>query len=374
MRYSCQQITAEDEAAVLEVLRSDYLTQGPVVERFEAALAEYVGAKHAVCVSSGTAALHLAYLGCGGFSFITSPLSFVATANAALMIPGRDVRFCDVSPQTGNMEAADPLWQEWVVPVHFAGRAADLSRVNTKANEGRIIEDGAQALGAVDFDGCSRVGSCAHSLATIFSLHPTKPITSAEGGIVTTNDDGFAQLVRSLRDHGRENGLMVRIGVNGRMDEMSAALGLSQLKRCDEMRERRIHLACTYDNLFRTASLGERVYVPLPITTHGGQTIPRKTMGPAIEAGAYHLYPIRIKNGRRDEVKAKMQAAGIGVQKHYDPIIPLHPYYRNRFGYKPGDFPNAEAFASEELSLPLHAGMSDADVVRVVDALKEALR
>jgi dTDP-4-amino-4,6-dideoxygalactose transaminase len=354
--YSHQQITAEDETAALTAMRSDYLTQGPMVERFESALCEYTGAKHAVAVSNGTVALYLLALSSVldfESEIVTSPLSFVATANA-FMLAGHHVKFADVDPATGNL-ALNDVKADAIVPVHFAGRACDLSWMM-----GPIIEDAAHALGAMDYDGCSRVGSCAHSLATVFSFHAVKPITTGEGGAITTNDDALAAELRSLRDHGREGGLMVRLGINGRMTDMQAALGLSQLKRCDEMRDRRCDLAAEYCMRLGQMDCCRCNHDP-------GSGVPQDQC-----RTAHHLYPIRIKNGRRDAVKAALNARGIGAQSHYSPPIHLHPFYR-QLGHKEGDFPNAEAWADEELSLPLHAGMEVGDVARVVAALREVL-
>jgi dTDP-4-amino-4,6-dideoxygalactose transaminase len=381
--YSHQQITAEDEAAVLAAMRSDYLTQGPMVERFESALCEYTGAKHAIACSNGTVALYLLALS-SVLDFesevVTSPLSFVATANA-FMLAGHQVTFADVDPATGNM-APGKVAGDVIVPVHFAGRACDLSGVErhvvsvdlssmdldrgivgTAVRDSRppiVIEDACHALGAMDYDGCSRVGSCAHSLATVFSFHAVKPICTGEGGAITTNDDNLAAELRSLRDHGREGGLMVRLGINGRMTDMQAALGLSQLKRCDEMRDRRCDLAAEYCMRLGQMDCCRCNHDP-------GSGVPQDQC-----RTAHHLYPIRIKNGRRDAVKAALNARGIGAQSHYSPPIHLHPFYR-QLGYKEGDYPNAEAFAAEELSLPLHAGMEAGDVERVVAALREVL-
>lgn len=348
LRYSQQQVTEVDIAAVVGVMRSDWLTCGPMIERFEEALAAYVGSKYAVVVSSGTAALHLAYMAIRGaenrYSLVqTSPLTFMATANAALLA-GCEVSFRDVDRETGNVYIPDEACCDLAVPVHYAGRAAHIpSGID-------VLEDACHALGAVGEDG-TRVGSCAKSRACAFSFHPVKAITTlGEGGAVTTNDQGLADEVRSMRSHGRdEHGLMVRLGMNYRMTDAAAAMGIEQLKRCDEMRVRRLHLVCEY-----------RARLPEYGMMLGDGT------------DAWHLYPIRIKGGRRDEVKAKLNAQGIGAQVHYAPIVPLHPYYRRKFGYTPGQFPEAEAWADEELSLPLHAGMTEADVGRVVDALRAA--
>lgn len=370
LSYSRQHINEDDIAAVVRVLRSDYLTGGPEVEAFEAELAAYVGAKYAVAVSSGTAALHLAYLSAQtppdpmavyDDAIETSPLSFVATANAAL-IARMDVTFSDVDRATGSVKllgidepSPGDYRQTICVPVHYSGRAAPIPGHPVKRS--KIIEDACHALGAMDFDGCSRIGSCAHSIATAFSFHPVKPICTGEGGAITTNDPEFARKLRLMRSHGRDaDGSMVKMGWNYRLTEMQAALGRSQLKRCDAMRGRREAMASLY-----VAAEMERFFGD-------------KAEGPEWQdGGAWHLYPVRIKNGKRDAVKAALNAQGIGAQVHYSPIIPLQPYWKKRFGYKEGDFPEAEAWAREELSLPLHAGMETEDVDRVVQALRQAL-
>lgn len=374
--YSRHIVTEDDIAAVNSVLRSDWLTTGPVVQQFEEALAEYAGARYAVAVNSGTAALMLSYRILfpktqplyESRPILTSPLSFVATSNAAMLVRAdAKIYFRDVDEATGNAQMS---WNnEWIdagadpwilVPVHYAGRASTITRIAPKGvsstGETVVVEDACHALGAMDFDGCSRVGSCAHSLATCFSFHPVKPITTGEGGAVTTNDEGLAREIKSLRNHGRdEHGLMTKLGGNYRMSDIQAALGLSQLKRCDEMRVARMRLAALYQ-------------IPLE-DEFPGLVDPPEWM----HEGAWHLYSVRIKNGKRDAVKAYLNQHGIGAQVHYSPIIPLNPYYRERFGYKPGDFPNAEAWAAEELSLPLWAGMTETDVELVVDTLREAL-
>jgi dTDP-4-amino-4,6-dideoxygalactose transaminase len=348
LNYSQQSISEDDIAAVVRVMRSPYLTQGPEVERFEASLCAYTGAKYAVAVSSGTAALHLAYVVAHKGRLMTSPLSFVATANAGLMA-GMDVVFRDVDPATGNVSL--PGYHDCLsVPVHFAGRTAPIP------SDGKavVVEDACHALGAMDFDGSSRVGSCAHSLASVFSFHAVKPITTGEGGAVTTNDEGFADAVRLLRSHGRLGSEMVELGFNYRLTDIQAALGTSQLERCDEMLRRRLCHSKSYHSQLQ--DFDDLLVLPGLSSRH-----------------AWHLYPVRIKNGKRDAVKAELNAQGIGAQVHYSPIIPLQPYYRSRFGYKEGDFPEAEAWAAETLSLPLHAKMTEADVTRVVSALREVL-
>lgn len=363
LKYSTQQITEADIEAVVRVLRSDHVAgDGPEVEAFEKELAEYVGAKWAVAVSSGTAALHLAYLVESVLPkpVVTSPLTFLATANAALHA-GLAVSFVEVEPATGLPTLHPGSYAPTgliYAPVHYAGRAASIPDVSAMGPGSVVIEDASHALGAMDFDGCSRVGSCAHSLATVFSFHAVKPITTGEGGAITTNNPSFAQACASLRSHGRDGGRMQRLGFNYRMTDVQAALGRSQLKRCDEMRERRTKLAASYWKQLRD--------VPYCVISMAAAEI----MGEP--RSALHLLPIRIKGGKRDAVKAALNAQGIMAQVHY-PSMHLEPFYRQRFGYKPGDFPEAEAWSAEELSLPLHAGMTEADVTRVVDALRKEL-
>lgn len=355
LRYSRQQIDEDDIAAVVRALRSDWLTQGPEVAAFEADLCAYTGARYAVAVSSGTAALHLCMLALahsfGQSMVLTSPLSFVASANAALLA-GHEVDFTDVDRATGLMDWRRTISRterrfNVVIPVHYAGRCCDMSMLQGPV----IIEDGAHAIGATCFDGCGKVGNCAHSTASCFSFHAVKGITTGEGGAITTNDQGFANEVRMLREHGRVASEMVQLGLNYRMTDIQAALGRSQLQRCDEMRERRAELTSRYYVLLRD----------LPVTA------------PRCDGGeSWHLYAVRIWDGHRDAVKAALNAQDIGAQIHY-PCIHLQPYYARTFGYHADAFPEAEAWSQEELSLPLHAGMREADVTRVVDALRKEL-
>ena len=362
LRYSTHSIDESDIAAVIGALRSDWLTQGPQVPRFEQDLCAYVGAKYAVAVSSGTAALHLCMLALrqsfGPSMVLTSPLSFVASANAALL-DGHEVDFCDVDRVTGLLDWKRTVSRterrfNIVVPVHYAGRACDLGILQGPI----VVEDAAHALGATCYDGCGKVGNCAHSTAACFSFHAVKGITTAEGGAILSNDQGFADEVRSLREHGRIDGEMVRLGLNYRLTDIQAALGRSQLERCDEMREKRCYLGQCYCSLLHNGVSEDQVFVA----------------GCCDEpcAHAHHLYPVRIKNGKRDAVKAALNAQGIKATVHY-PCIHLQPYYRDHFGYHDGAFPEAEAWAAEELSMPLHAGMVEADVTRVVDALRKEL-
>jgi dTDP-4-amino-4,6-dideoxygalactose transaminase len=346
LRYSQQSIDESDIAAVVKVLRSPWLTQGPEVERFEAALCEYTGARYCVAVSSGTAALHLAYRVARKRRLQTSPLTFVATANAAVMV-GMDVCFADVDSGTGNVSLTG-FHDCLSVPVHYAGRAAPIP------DTGAVVEDAAHALGGNCADCCGKIGNCAHSLATCLSFHAVKSVACGEGGAVLSNVEGFAQEVRELRSHGRSaDGECQAVAPNYRLTDIQAALGRSQLLRLDAGVAHRAELAARYTDLLRHVD-GVKCPEPMP-------------------GGAWHLYTARFDETQRDRILSELKSSGILAQKHYSPPVHLHPAYRKRFGYERAEFPNAEAWAASEISLPLHVGMSDRDVNRVVEALKVAL-
>jgi perosamine synthetase len=306
--YGRQSINDDDIAAVVEVLRADWITQGPTVERFEAAIAERVGARHAVAYSSGTAALHGAAAAAGfgpGDLVVTSPLSFMASANCIRYVGARP-GLVDVDPTTWNIDLALlPSDLAGVIPVHYAGLPVALG---TWQPPGRatVIEDAAHALGASTPSG--PVGNCAHSSMTCFSLHPVKPITSGEGGMVTTNDDELADRLRRFRTHGTvrrpELGGWVYeisdVGYNYRLTEIHAALGLSQLGRLDRFIDRRNEIAELYRSLLADLPVG------LP---------------PAAPSGyrhGYHLFAVRVAHRRT--VYDRLRAAGIATQVHYVPI------------------------------------------------------
>lgn len=355
--YSHQQITDEDVEAVVRALRSDLLTRGPFVEQFEGALAEFVGARRAVAVSSGTTALELVYRALPIRFVVTSALSFVATANAALVAGVRSVGFIDVDEMGLADVHSGCLFPSRCayVPVHFAGRACPIPDMREMGSP-VVVEDACHALGAFDHDGCSRVGSCAHSKAVVFSFHPVKSITTGEGGAVTTNDESLADELCSLRDHGRQHGLMTRLGTNARMTEFQAALGLSQLQRCQENVERRAELVEEYGRLLDGHP---RVRPPLFFEDQ-------------FDASALHLCDVHFQRpSDREKVRGALTRAGIGCQVHYQPIIPDHPYYVNRFGQQ--KFPRASLWAETELSLPLHSGMSIGDVGTVVEVVTREL-
>jgi len=378
--YGRQTIEEDDVAAVAEALRADFLTTGPLVARFEAAFAARVGAKHAVACANGTAALHLAMLALGaapGEAVIAPTTTFLATANCARYV-GAEVVFADVDPLSGLMtpatleDALDRLGGRRlraVLPVHLRGDAAELPALaRLAAGAGAVlVEDAAHALGtAMDFGaGPETVGDGRRSAMTTFSFHPVKTIATAEGGMVTTSDHRIAERLRRLRSHGmtRPDGgpawwyEMPEIGFNYRLPDVLCALGLSQLAKLDRFAARRRALAAAY-----AAALAE--LAPLV----------RPAVSPAWSRPVPHLMTVLIDfeaAGRdRAAVMEALRARGVGSQVHY---IPVHrqPYYAERYG--PLDLPGAEAWYARCLSLPLYPAMTEADVARVVEALKAAL-
>lgn len=378
--YGRQDISAADVEAVAEVLRSDFLTQGPVVPRFESAVAARVGAAHGVAVNSATSALHVAVaaLGLGpGDLLWTSPITFVASANCARYC-GADVDFVDIDPETFNIcpdaleaklerAAAEGRLPKVLVPVHMCGQSPAAARIAelARARGVRLVEDASHAIGA-SYRG-QPVGNCAHSDITVFSFHPVKIITTAEGGLAVTQDAELAERMGRLRSHGitRDPARMTResdgpwyyqqveLGWNYRMTEMQAALGLSQLDRLEQFVARRRALSDRYD-----AALAG-----LPLKRPGRE---------AGAESAWHLYVIRLDDpARHRAVFEALRADGIGVNLHYIPVH-LQPYYRD-LGFREGDFPAAEDYYSRAISIPLHAGLSDAEQDQVVAALKRAL-
>lgn len=385
--YATQSIDEGDLAAVCEVLSSGWLTQGPAVPRFEGAFAVRHAVGHAVAVSSATAGLHLACLSLGagpGKTVWTSPNSFVASSNAALYC-GAAVDFVDIDPATRNMSVPvltakleraerDGRLPAIVIPVHFGGMACDLAPLRALANRYgfKLLEDASHAVGA-SYNG-HPIGS-RYADASVFSFHPVKIVTTGEGGMVTTQDAGLARELRSLRSHGitRETAEMqypdigawhyeqLALGFNYRMTDIQAALGTSQLLRLDAFHAARERLADRYD----------RLLAGLPLR------LPARVPGPGTVArSSWHLYVVEIVPGPgvadRATVFARLREASIGVNVHYEPI-PLQPYYRN-LGFHPGQFPVAEAYAAQALSIPLHPALTDAQQDRVVSTLTQALR
>jgi UDP-4-amino-4,6-dideoxy-N-acetyl-beta-L-altrosamine transaminase len=380
--YGRQDISDADVAAVAAVLKSDWITQGPAIERFEQAVAEYCGAKYAVAVSSGTAALHLACLAAGlgaGDCLWTSPNTFVASANCAIYC-GAQVDFVDIDPRTYNMNPdglAEKLYRtgrnrlpKVVVPVHFSGQSCAMERIHelAVAYGFTVIEDAAHAAGGEYKE--SKVGSCAFSEMTVFSFHPVKIITTGEGGMILTNREDLYEKLLRLRSHGitRDAHLMLNepdgpwyyqqidLGYNYRMADLQAALGLSQLQRIGAFVGRRRELAARYDQALSD----------LPLTLPWQHPDCRS---------AWHLYVIRLqlrllKKSRRGVFEALRQA-GIGVNVHY---IPVHtqPYYQ-RMGFRRGDFPEAERFYEEAVTLPLYHALAEEDQDYVIATLKKVL-
>lgn len=381
--YGHQDIDEADIDAVVSVLRSDWLTQGPAVEGFETEMARYCNAPHAIAVCNGTAALHLACraLGLGpGDSLWTSPITFVASANSARFC-GAKVDFVDIDPHTYNISVAalsDKLVRaerehklpRVVMPVHFAGQPCPMEEIRQLADRYgfAIIEDASHAVGSTYLG--ERIGSSRYADAVVFSFHPVKTMTTGEGGMVLTNRAEVAETVRLLRAHGisyRMRGTtdaqegdwyyeQVDLGYNYRMSDIQAALGRRQLQRLDLFVRRRRELAKRYNALL----------ADLPLV--------RPWQHPSGES-AYHLYPIRLQLRRigktRREIFDAMRSAQVGVQVHYIPV-PMQPYYR-KLGFGPGLFPEAEHYYSEALSLPLYYGLSDSEQEQVVDVLRTAI-
>ncbi|AUT69942.1 UDP-4-amino-4,6-dideoxy-N-acetyl-beta-L-altrosamine transaminase [Paraburkholderia hospita] len=381
--YGRQSIDDADIAAVEAVLRSDWLTQGPAIAAFEEELARRASARHAVAVCNATAALHIACVAAGlgsGDRLWTVPNTFVASANCGRYC-GADVDFVDIDPLTWCMDAnvlevklqaarrAGTL-PKVVIPVAFAGGSCDMKRVKRLSDEYgfTVIEDASHAVGASYAGRPVGCGDYAHM--TVFSFHPVKIVTTGEGGAVLTNDPALCDRLRRLRSHGitRDPAQMdepdvgawsyemQELGFNYRITDIQAVLGLSQLKRLDGFLARRRMLVQRYDTLLKN----------LPLQ------LPQLD---ALDESAWHLYVVRVKDNSahadRRAVFDALRAADIGVNVHYIPVH-LQPYYR-RLGFKPGDFPQAEQYYREALSLPLYAALTDAQQDRVVAQLKRVL-
>ncbi len=381
--YGRQEITEDDVNSVVAVLRSDILTQGPVVPKFERAVADYCGAAHAVAVNSATSALHIACMALGlgpGDWLWTSPITFVATANCALYCGAR-VDFVDIDPRTYNLcplalerkliEAErEGRLPKVLAPVHFAGQPCDMLAIHALAQRYgfRIIEDASHAIGA-EYRG-KPVGNCRYSDVTVFSFHPVKIITTAEGGMALTNRSELAGRMARLRSHGvtRDPASMTRepdgawfyqqieLGMNYRMTELQAALGLSQLSRLDDYVARRHELAHRYDEKFAS----------LPIVLQHQSKDGRS---------ALHLYPIWIDPSQvdRSAVFDRMRRSDIGVNVHYIPIY-TQPYHRQRRMFSSADFPASERYYAGALSLPMFASMTEHQHDQVIAALAKAVR
>jgi len=377
--YGRQDITEADIAAVTDVLRSDFLTQGPQVPLFEAAIVAATGAGHAVAVNSATSALHIACLALDlgpGDLFLTAPNTFVATANVAHLC-GADVDFVDIDPETFNMcpvalaaklataQAAGRL-PKIIAPVHMCGQSCDMAAIGALARRYgvRVIEDASHAIGGRFGD--YPVGACEHSDICVFSFHPVKIVTTAEGGAAATNDPALAARLERLRSHGitRDPALMthepdgawyyqqLELGLNYRMTELQAALGTSQMQRLEAFVVRRNALADRYD----------RLLVDLPLQRPGRL---------AGVLSSFHLYVIRVAAVRRRAVFDHLRSKDILANVHY---IPVHtqPYWQGH-GFALGDFPASETYYAQAISIPLYAGLTDDQQDFVVATLSEAL-
>jgi len=363
--YGRHWIDEDDIEAVVRTLRSDWLTTGPAVEEFERAVAEHAGAKHAVAVSNGTAALHAAMFALGigpGDEVIVPPLTFAATANC-VVYQGATPVFADVAPGTLLLDpdrAAEKITTRTkaIIAVDYAGQPCDYDALRSIAQARGIalVADACHALGAT-YKG-RRAGSLAD--LTAFSFHPVKPITTGEGGMVTTDDPGLARRMRTFRNHGittdhRERAQagtwyyeMSALGFNYRLSDLQCALGTSQLRKLSAWVARRQQIARWYDAAF-AGSDAVRPLRTRPEVSH-----------------AYHLYV--VTTGHRDELVAALRGKGIGANVHYVPVY-LHPYYRQRYGYTKGLCPVAEEAYSQIVSLPIFPQMTDADVARVIAAV-----
>lgn len=377
--YGRQSIDAADIDAVVEVLRSDFLTQGPAVGRFEQAVVANCGAAHGVAVCNATAALHLACLaldlGTGDFLW-TSAITFVASANCGRYC-GAQVDFVDIDPKTYNMsverlaeklEIAEREGQlpKAVVPVHLTGQSADMRPIAELGRRYgfRIIEDASHAIGATYGNG--PVGDCRYSDIAVFSFHPVKIITTGEGGMAMTNDPGLAARMELLRTHGvtRERGQLrsppdggwyyeqLALGFNYRMTDIQAALGFSQLQRLEALVGRRRDLARRYDEAFAA----------LPLTRPWQHPDSRSS---------FHLYVIRVDQSIHASVFERLRNAGIGVNLHYMPV-PRQPYYRD-LGFDPADWPEAERYYAEAITLPLYPDLREDEQDLVIATIRELL-
>lgn len=382
--YGRQDISAGDIDAVIDVLRSDWLTQGPVVPKFEDAIKHYCSANFAVAVNSATSALHIACLSLGlgsGDWLWTSPISFVASANCGLYCRAR-VDFIDIDPLTYNISMSafedklriakkNGVLPKVVVPVHFAGQSCDMKRLRQLAGEYgfKIIEDASHAIGAKYQN--KPVGNCQYSDITVFSFHPVKIITTGEGGVAVTNDVQLANRMQIFRSHGitRNPNEMLRndvgpwyyeqieLGFNYRMTDIQAALGLSQLQRLDEFVGVRQSIAKKYN-----AALA---FLPVTIPWQDPDSY-----------SSFHLYVIQLKTDEikktRLEVFEGMRALGIGVNIHYIPIY-HQPFFQERYGFEPGYCPVAEAYYEQAISLPMYPALTDEDFNYVISSLQRAL-
>lgn len=367
--YGRQTIEEDDIQAVVDVLRSDYLTTGPKIAEFEKMVADYVGAKYAVAISNGTSALHAACFAAGiqaGDEVITTPLTFAASSNCVLYCGGTPV-FADVDPKTYNIDPEDIRRKitdktKAIIAVHLAGQPCDMDEIHKIAKEHDllVIEDGAHALGSV-YKG-KKVGTL--SDMTTFSFHPVKPITTGEGGMIVTDNEEFYQKMMLFRSHGitRDENLMTRndgswfyqqldLGYNYRITDIQCALGCSQMKKLDRFLARRKEIVARYNEAFADC---ENIITPYQL--------------PETESG-WHLYIVQVKNCDRREVFEALREQGIAVNVHYIPVY-MHPYYQEH-GYKDVHCKNAEEVYSHIISLPLYPTLTSEQQNFVIGRVRE---
>lgn len=366
--YGKQTIDQDDIQAVVDVLKSDFLTTGPKIAEFEQTVADYVGAKYAVAISNGTSALHAACFAAGigpGDEVITTPLTFAASANCVLYCGGTPV-FADVDPKTYNIDPEDIRRKitdrtKAIIAVHLAGQPCDMDAIHSIAREHGliVIEDGAHALGSV-YKG-KKVGSM--SDMTTFSFHPVKPITTGEGGMIVTDNEDFYKKMILFRSHGitRDDSMMTRndgpwfyqqfdLGYNYRITDIQCALGCSQMKKLDRFLALRKEIVAHYNEAFADC---DNIITPYQLSD--------------TESG-WHLYIVQVKNCDRRQVFEKMREKGIGVNVHYIPVY-MHPYYQEH-GYENVHCANAEEIYSHIISLPLYPGLTSEQQDYVIDTLK----
>ncbi len=378
--YGHQYIDDSDIEAVVKVLKSDYLTQGPSVTQFEKTICDITGAKFCVSVSNATAGLHIAVAALEfeeGSEGITTPNTFLASSNCMVYNNVKPV-FADINPVSYNINPTEIEKHitdktKLLIPVHFAGLPCEMEKISTiaKKNNLHVIEDAAHAIGSQYADG-SYVGNCKYSDMTVFSFHPVKTITTGEGGAVTTNDEILYQKLCMLRSHGttKEEKLLTKnpgpwyyemqtLGFNYRMTDMQAALGSSQLAKLNFFKKRRREIVSEYNKAFERMK-----YLKTP-------TEPKEV------SSCFHLYAVQIDftslGKSRSQVMQELRDKGIGTQVHYIPV-PTQPFYKETFGYKDGDYPLAEKYYEQELSLPLYPSLSDEEVNIVINAVKEVVK
>ncbi len=370
--YGKQLIEEDDINAVCEVLKSDFLTTGPMVETFEKEFAKYVGSKYAVAVNSGTAALHISCLAAGisqGDQVITSSITFAASSNSVLYCGGEPI-FSDIDLETLNIDTKDIEQKitkktKAIIPVHMTGNPCEMGEITriARKNDLIVIEDASHALGA-EYKG-QKIGSI--SDMTVFSFHPVKHITTGEGGMVTTNDEELYNKLKLFRTHGitRDSGLMsksdgqwyyeqLELGYNYRISDIQCALGLSQLKKIDRFVNRRREIASIYYEAF-----GNNHNLILPKEMNDSKN-------------SYHLYVLQLKNHNRKEVFDKLRNVGLGVNVHYVPVY-KHPYYQKN-GYMGIECVNSECYYERAISIPIYPLMNNEEVNYVVEKINEIIK